>query len=212
MFTWHWIDSSICSIAQHLRPPELCDTERRSTGKYVFAPDVHGVAVLSEVWSRCRGNAPPDSVTTSWSSRCCWHQRRSSGVKLGSLAPLRSVCWDKQSAGRRRRRRRKKTLLWNTSATAGYSPLSTPLWIYAPLKEEEYLCAWVQLVLVVISALSPERSFRISAHCFWKIFSASVRIFPLFLSRVCDNLQPTISSFSKILQPQLDHGHTQITR
>lgn len=87
-----------------------------------------------------------------------------------------------------------------------------PLWIYAPLKEEEYLCAWVQLVLVVISALSPERSFRISAHCFWKIFSASVRIFPLFLSRVCDNLQPTISSFSKILQPQLDHGHTQITR
>lgn len=71
---------------------------------------------------------------------------------------------------------------------------------------------FAQLVLVVISALSPERSFRISAHCFWKIFSASVRIFPLFLSRVCDNLQPTISSFSKILQPQLDHGHTQITR
>lgn len=110
MFTWHWIDSSICSIAQHLRPPELCDTERRSTGKYVFAPDVHGVAVLSEVWSRCRGNAPPDSVTTSWSSRCCWHQRRSSGVKLGSLAPLRSVCWDKQSAGRRRRRKKNFTL------------------------------------------------------------------------------------------------------
>lgn len=107
VFTWHWIDSSICSIAQHLRPPELCDTERRSTGQYVFAPDVHGVAVLSEVWSRCRGNAPPDSVTTSWSSRCCWHQRRSSGVKVGSLAPLRSVCWDKQSAGRRRRRKKK---------------------------------------------------------------------------------------------------------
>lgn len=129
-----------------------------------------------------------------------------------SALSLLSVVCVETSKAQGEEEEEEKTLLWNTSATAGYSPLSTPLWIYAPLKEEEYLCAWVQLVLVVISALSPERSFRISAHCFWKIFSASVRIFPLFLSRVCDNLQPTISSFSKILQPQLDHGHTQITR
>lgn len=35
------------------------------------------------VWRCCLGDAPAESVTTSWSSRCCWHQRRSSwGTQL----------------------------------------------------------------------------------------------------------------------------------
>lgn len=35
------------------------------------------------VWRCCLGDAPAESVTTSWSSRCCWHQRRSSwGTRL----------------------------------------------------------------------------------------------------------------------------------
>lgn len=52
-------------------------------------------------WRRCLGNAPAESVSTSWSSRCCWHQRRSSREKVSpSLhCVCVCVCGDKLSAG-----------------------------------------------------------------------------------------------------------------
>lgn len=67
---------------------------------------------------RCLGDAPAESVTTSWSSRRCWHQRRLSRGKVGcSLWVYECVCVEttKEQARQIEGERQRETLTRNGS-------------------------------------------------------------------------------------------------
>ena len=142
-----------------------------------------------------------ESVTTSWSSRCCWHQRRSSGEKVGS-PPRCSVCGDKRRAGW------KKTFLWGTPTAAARSSVVEALLLdYAPGRrgDRPALNAASRVCDFCASAQSAVSGYQLSVvGRFFALHLLGFFFFPpLFLSIISQNLNII---FQKTLQPQREHG------
>lgn len=136
-----------------------------------MCPREGGVAL--PVWRRCLvRRASGESVTTSWSSRCCWHQRRSSRDKVGGS--LLVCVWRRAKSRQKRQSRGGKDIKRNFSSDSlARCCCCKQLWITHLGRRAESVCLVAACVCLENNLrFSAESGFRISAPLFWEDFSS----------------------------------------